>query len=65
MKTRHFIALITGILVFAIPSFAKDKPLKITENGSSAYVIVVPAKATASEQQVNFLYFLIDLQQLF
>ena len=51
MKTRHFIALITGILVFAIPSFAKDKPLKITENGSSAYVIVVPAKATANEQQ--------------
>ncbi len=51
MQIRQFIALMIGMIFFAIPSFGKDKPLKITEGGKSVYVIIVSAKATASEQQ--------------
>jgi len=47
---RLLIILIAAICLFN-PAFAKTKPLKITENGNSAYVIVVSSKATDLEKQ--------------
>ncbi len=52
MLTKQNIVL-TLTLFFSLLNiaFAGTKPLKITNNGSSAYVIVIPVEATETEQQ--------------
>ncbi len=51
MKLIHRLALLLAIIFLFNPVFADINTLKIVENGSSVYVIVVPAKATVIEQQ--------------
>jgi hypothetical protein len=50
MKTRHFIALVIALICIAQPSFAKNKPLKIVDNGISSYVIVIPGNAKEKDK---------------
>ena len=49
MQTIRYIAFLVFSLVISTAVVAKNKPLKITENGNSAYVIVVSENASAIE----------------
>lgn len=51
MKTLYFLVLLLAVSCFFSHAFAGTKPLKITDNGKSSYVIIIPAKATPDQTQ--------------
>jgi hypothetical protein len=61
MKILHFLVLLFIVPGFLSQAYANSKPLKITDNGKSSYVIIIPAKATPNETQAaellqNYVY---------
>lgn len=51
MKTKHFIILAISFLTFSTQALAGKKPISLTANGKSEYVIIIPSQTTTIDEQ--------------